>query len=399
MSIEFRGKDAMAGLPVPFLRTGFRPFFFGAAVFACAGVLGWIGTLHGAPFPKSRFSASEWHSHEMVFGYALAVVAGFFLTAVRHWSGGRETASGAKLAVIFALWCAGRLAGFASAALPWWIPAAFDLTFPVAVGVVIARPLHAAGRHRDLGFSAWLVAMGVLSGAAHVVAARGVEGGAGRISTLGLGLTLLLIVIIWGRVIPNFTRFHLKAVGIRSFPAIDWAAILGVGAVAVLAIAPWPTALGVAAIFAAIANLIRLTFWKPWRAAKSPMLFVLLIAYLWLPIGFFLRGWFALFGGATPSSATHALTIGALGTLTLGMMGWVGLAHTGRAVKSSPAMLFAYGSITIAAVIRVVGPMAMPTHYIALLGWSGVLWSAAFAAYLFGYSRALFSPAAKGGTD
>ncbi|MCC6157733.1 MAG: NnrS family protein [Deltaproteobacteria bacterium] len=399
MSIEFQRTNASAGLPTPIWRTGFRPFFFGAAILACVGVLSWIGKLHGAPFPNSRFSGSDWHSHEMVFGYTLAVVAGFLLTAVRHWSGGRETARGGRLAAIFALWIAGRLTGAFSAVLPWWMPAIFDLAFPVAVAIVIARPLHAARRLGDLGFAAWLTVMGVLSAVAHGLAARGVEGGPGRISTLGVAITLLLIVIIAGRIIPNFTRFHLKAEGIRSFPALDWAAILAVGAMPVLSLARAEKWVGAMAFVAAAANLLRLYFWKPWRAAPSPMLLVLHIAYLWLPIGFFLRGWFALVGGGTPSSATHALTVGALGTLTLGMMGWVGLAHTGRPVKSSPAMLFAYAAITVAAVIRVAGPMVTPAHYIDLLGWSGALWSAAFAAYLIGYSRALISPAAKGGTD
>lgn len=399
MAIEFRRGDATAQLPAPFWRTGFRPFFFGAAVHACLGVLIWIGALHGSPFPKSRFTGSDWHSHEMVFGYTLAVVAGFLLTAVRHWSGGRETARGGRLAMLFALWVAGRIAGGISAGLPWWLPAALDLAFPVAVAFSIARPLHAARRTRDLGFVAWLAVMGVLSAVAHALAARGVEGGPGRISTLGVALTLLLIVIIAGRIIPNFTRFHLKAEGVRSFPTLDWAAMVTVGAMPFLSLARAEKWVGTMALAAALANLIRLIFWRPWLAARSPMLFVLHVAYLWLPIGFFLRGWFALVGGATPSSATHALTVGALGTLTLGMMGWVGLAHTGRAVGSSPAMIFAYISITAAAVIRVTGPIVAPTHYIALLGWSGVLWSAAFVAYVIGYSRALFSPAAKGGTD
>ncbi len=399
MSIEFRGAKTSTDLPVPFLRTGFRPFFLGAAVHACLGILIWIAVLHGAPILKSRFAGSDWHSHEMVFGYALAVVAGFLLTAVRHWSGGRETASGGKLAAIFALWCAGRVAGAVSATVPWWLPALVDVAFPVSVAIAIARPLHAAKRYRDLGFALWLVAMGVLSGAAHLVAARGIERGATRISTLGVALTLLLIVIIAGRVVPNFTRFHLKRQDIRSFPALDWLSIIAVGAMPLLSILRLEKYLGAVAFLAAVANLLRLIFWKPWSAIKNPMLFVLHIAYLWLPIGFFLRGWYAIFGGATPSSATHALTVGALGTLTLGMMGWVGLAHTGRPVKSSPAMIVAYASITVAAIIRVTGPIIAPTRYIALLGWSGALWAAAFALYLYGYSRALMTPAAGGGKD
>lgn len=399
MSVDFQSPSRTRELPTAFLRTGFRPFFFGAALHACFALVVWIGTLHGAPILRTRFTGSDWHSHEMVFGYTLAVVAGFLLTAVRNWSGGRETAKGSRLGILFAAWVAGRVTGAASATMPWWIPAVLDVAFPFAAGIVIAGPLWAARRRADLGFSVWFAAMGLLSGVAHVATARGVEGVTAHVSTLGVALTMLLIVVIAGRIIPNFTRFHLKIDTIRANPLLNWFSVLSVGSLPILSAIDAETALGIMAFVAAGTNLARLWTWKPWRALRSPMLLILHIAYLWLSIGFGLRGWYALVGGATPSSATHALTIGALGTLTLGMMGWVGLAHTGRPVKASRTMVFAYASITAAAFIRVVGPIALPAHYIALLGFSGTLWVAAFAAYLAAYTGPLFSPAANKGSD
>ncbi|MBZ0274177.1 NnrS family protein [bacterium] len=386
-------------LHAPIWRTGFRPFFLGGAAFAAIGMLVWNGAFRGAPLlAKTRLAPVDWHSHEMVFGYTLAVVAGFLLTAVRNWAGGRETARGPLLAALFALWVAARVLNAVSRLLPWIVPAAIDAAFGLAIAVVIARPILAARRPRDLGFAAWLVLMSVLAFLAHFAAARGIEGLARRTAILGVALVVLIIVVVAGRIVPNFTRFHMK-VDVAPRPVLGWAAILSVAALPLLTFIKSPIPVGVAAFVAAGINLARLVTWQGHRAWRKPALFILHIAYAWLVVGLAMRGWFALFGGALPTTATHALTAGALGSLTLGMMAWVGLAHSGRPVVIAKTTVAAYALITAAALVRVFGANLFKAKYLMMIDAAGALWAAAFILYLITYAPILVSPAHGGGKD
>ncbi|MCB1154201.1 NnrS family protein [bacterium] len=370
-----------------------------AALSAALWILAWVGTLHGAPMLRSRFAAADWHSHEMVFGYAMAVVAGFLLTAVRNWTR-QETARGGALAGLAILWAVARLLNFVSSSIPAVVTGVVDAAFPLALAYFIGRPIFRARNKRNYGFVAWMVGMGLLNLTAHLLAGAGKADLVVRTSRVAVDLLMLLIVVEGGRVIPNFTKFHLKLPEVQTSDTAGWASIISV-ALVVAAGVVWPDSalVGVFCVAAAGANLWRMASWRTGAAVSSSILFFLHLAYGWLVVGYGLRALIVFTGRWPGSAATHALTAGALGMITFGMMCWVGLAHTGRPVKAGGLIKVAYTALFLAALMRVFTPVIAPTHYIASLGYAGALWAVAFILYLVVYTPILLRPAAGGRPD
>ena len=176
------------------LTYGFRPFFFGAGVWAALAMTLWVPMLSGRLTLPTAFDPVSWHAHEFLFGYVAAVIAGFLLTAVPNWTG-RLPIVGWPLGALFALWLIGRLAVAASLHLPPIAVALADLAMPVALAAVIGREIVAGKNWRNLivlamlgvlilgePFNAWIVAgtMAVLAGVWLLARAQS-SGSAGRV--------------------------------------------------------------------------------------------------------------------------------------------------------------------------------------------------------------------------
>jgi uncharacterized protein involved in response to NO len=359
---------------------GFRPFYLLAGFFSAISVLLWAAQFAGY-LPAAYLQGPAWHGHEMLFGYTIAVIAGFLLTAVRAWTN-QPTASGGALMALAALWVAGRilvLTPFAMAA------AGVNAAFPVALGVAIGIPLYRARNIRNYFFIGLLLLMSALVLAVHL-ALQGRIALPPRVGLqLGLDVILFFIAVMGGRVIPMFTNNGVPGAGATRHPLLEKFAL---GAVIVLFVADLlqlpQSVIAMIAGLAALAHGVRLYLWKPWRTLGAPLVWILHAAYLWIVIHLALRSLSAL-DLVAGSYATHALTIGAIGGMTLGMMTRTARGHTGRPLVTDRFELAMFVLIQLAAVARVFCGIASPGLYMLTVELSGLLWSAAFGLYAIRY--------------
>lgn len=365
---------------------GFRPFYLLASIFSAFSVLLWAaqfsGLIHGyLPGPL-------WHGHEMIFGYTTAVIAGFLLTAVRAWTN-QPTASGLPLMVLAGLWVCGRVLVLT----PWSTAATMvNAAFPVAVAVAIAIPLLRSRNTRNYFFVGLLVLMSGLI----ILVNPALQGSVELSPSLGLQLALdailFIMVVLGGRVIPMFTNNGIPGTNATRQPLVEK---LALGSVILLFVADGlhlpPTVIAVVALVSALAHGGRLYLWKPWRTLATPLVWILHAAYAWIVVYLLLRGLTAL-GLLAGSFAAHALTVGAIGGLTLGMMTRTARGHTGRPLLVDRFEVGMFLLIQVAAITRVFGGMASSGLYLVSIELSAGLWAAAFGLYAVRYWPVLTRP-------
>lgn len=353
---------------------GLRPFYLLAGGYAAASVAIWALQYAGAVPGANVY----WHAHEMLFGYAFAVIAGFLLTAVRAWSG-RPTATGAGLAALAAAWISARVLALYSMPLG----AMADMIFALGLACAIGRPLVASNNRRNWFFIVLVVAIGLASLLFQAYPRLGVM--------LGLDLVLFIMAVVAGRVVPGFTNNAVPGAGARRIAALERAALGALLLLLALDVLGIPALAGAVAIAAAVLHGWRLALWAPLRARSLPILWILHLSYGWVVMHLALRG-LAAFGLTSHSLAVHALTVGAIGGLTLAMMTRTARGHTGRALAAGRAEVLAYLMVQAAAVVRVVVPLAVPGAHAASVGLSAALWSAAFALFTVAYLPVLARP-------
>jgi len=371
---------------------GFRPFYLAAGIFAVVAMAVWTAHFAGWLAGPGYLAHPYWHAHEMIFGYALAVMAGFLLTAVRNWTG-LPTPSGAKLAAIVALWIAAR----ALLATPWsWLAAVADAAFVLALAAGIGMPLVASGNRRNLFFVVLLIVLGAANLAFHLAMSGRLAMPPRDVLQLALDAIAFIMAVIGGRVIPMFTANaapHARPARNAVVERMALASML----VLLLAEAAGLPAVALAAIAAAgaLAHGWRLALWRPLATRRVPLLWILHAAYAWLVLYLALRALQEI-GALAPGIAVHALTVGALGGLTLGMMTRTARGHTGRPLEAGPIETSAYVLINLAAIVRVIVPLAAPALYREAVVISGLLWIAAFAAFVVKFTPILVRPRVDG---
>jgi len=363
---------------------GFRPFYLLAALLAALSVPLWALQFSGL-LTQPVLRGSAWHAHEMVFGYALAVVIGFLFTAGRNWSG-QPTPTGKPLMALAALWLLARLLVLS----PWlWASLLLNLAVPWAAAWGLWRALHAAGNKRNYFFVGLLVAMGLASAAVHLG-----QAGVLRLPGLNIGLDLLLfmIAVMAGRVVPMFSNNGVPGMRATRQPQVEKAALGSVLLLLALDLLGVEGAVLAAALLAAaLAQGLRLALWQPWKSWRNPLVWVLHLAYAWLPVHLLLRAG-ATLGWIAPGPATHALTLGVIGLITLGMITRTALGHTGRPLKAGPVEISAYLSMLLAALLRVLFPLLAPASLMLGVQLSAALWSLSFVLYLLRYTPLLMRP-------
>lgn len=380
---------------IPLLRKGFRPFFFGSAIFASIAALAWVGVLHGWLHSPAYLDPIFWHAHEMVFGFTSAVFAGFLLTAVSNWTG-RETAARSGLLVLAVLWACGRIAMFTP--LPGAVVALVDALFLPALALVIARPIVATKNYRNLIVVGVLTVYAVANVLVHMDALGVLVDWRRRATYLALDSIVVMMLIIATRVFPMFTKNATRVPTIHTMPRLDAAAIGGM-AVCTIVDLLFPTSSVRNGLFVVTGafTLARTFHWGAWHTRRVPLLWILHTGHFWIGIGLILRG-AARTLGISESVGTHAITVGAIGALTLGMMARVALGHTGRMLEPPRSVVFGFVAVSLAALVRVVVPALSPSQM--LLGWTGAgaLWATAFALYVGSYAKILWSPRVDGGS-
>jgi uncharacterized protein involved in response to NO len=374
---------------VPFA-LGFRPFFLLAGIVAVLSIGVWPAVWGGRLQLPGYYDPIAWHAHEMLFGYGIAVVAGFLLTAVRNWTG-LPTWSGARLAMLALVWLLARL-------LPWWpeVPAGLvlvvDCAFLPLLAISLARPLWQGQNRVNRVFIPLLLAMALINLLSHLQL-LGVVTVLGDARRVMLSLILLLLVLVAGRVLPFFTQSVLPGFRARHRPRVEqagFALLLAIVAAGLSPVAPgWLLALLWGGF--GILQCIRLQGWFDRRALRIPVLWVLHAGYAWLCLGSLMTAAAAL-GLLPDASALHALTIGAVGVFTLGMMTRVARGHSGRPIDVSPIMVAAFAALNLAAAIRVLGPMFAATDYVIWIHLSTLSWVLAFVLFTWRYAPMLLRP-------
>lgn len=383
---EARPRFAIAG-------KGFRPFFLLAAVFAALIVPIWLFIVGGALAPGTYLDAWSWHAHEMIFGYAVAVIAGFLLTAVGNWTQ-RETVVGTPLLLLAGLWLLGRVVMAVAAMLPRGVPALVDLAFLPLLGVVLARPLVATRNRRNFVMLAVVAALFAANLAMHLTALGVLPHGTGRRAYLvAIDVIVFLILAIAGRIMPMFTRNATGVSTIVSSAKLDRATLLSAaGLVAVDLVWPETTPASIVALAVGLLAAARAARWGAMHTARHPLLWILFVGYAWIPAGLLLRA-LPLVGLPVWSSLSlHALTAGSIGCMTLGMMARVALGHSGRPLVPSPAMTWSFAAMALAGITRVLVPLVAMPWYLTTLSITGALWTLAFLIYVVVYAPVLTLP-------
>lgn len=376
------------------LTYGFRPFFFGAALWAALAMALWVPMLSGHLTLPSSFDPVSWHVHEFLYGYLGAVIAGFLLTAVPNWTG-RLPIVGWRLGLLALLWLAGRAAIAVSALLPAGVAAAVDLAFPVVLAFVIGREIVVGRNWRNLIVLAMLAVFALGNALFHWDSAQGEYAAQGYGLRLGLAAGLMMIAVIGGRIIPSFTRNWLVRRGPGRLPAppmqtFDKLALLALlGALLLWVAGPAWLLTGGALALAGVLHALRLARWAGDRTLSEPLVLVLHAGYGFLPLGAlalatesFLPG---VFGTA---AAQHLWMVGAIGLMTLAVMTRATLGHTGQALSAGAGTVAIYLSLGLAVLSRLAAGF-WPGEASLFHTLSGLAWVAAFGGFAAVYGRLL----------
>ncbi|HEU4838816.1 MAG TPA: NnrS family protein [Micavibrio sp.] len=375
---------------IPFFARGFRPFFFSGALFSVLSIALWGSFYAGISTPPGFFvDPISWHAHEMIYGFALAIVAGFLLTAVANWTG-TVPVRHLHLAGLCALWIAGRVVMGVDLGLPSWGIIALESSFVPALAISLALPLLRTWNKRNFIFLAFLSVLFACDVWFLTT---------GNMTALYVALMMILnmVSLIGGRVIPAFTVAALRRRGIDAAQTgqtrMDIAALASLAAVTLCLVFVRETILlGVIAALSCIIHALRMRHYHTLKALSDPLLWILHAGYGWLVIGLALLA-LTGFGLLHTTAAIHALTAGCIGSMILGMICRVTLGHTGRNLEVGRLTILSFYTIQIAALLRVFGPMlAAPGYMTHGIVCSALLWTLCYAAYLAVFSGMLFSP-------
>ncbi len=371
-----------AGRGWPPLRLGFRPFYLGATVFAALAIPVWVLMFLGQMDAAPVLPPLLWHAHEMLFGFAAAVIVGFLLTAGKAWTG-LQTPRGPALAALVLVWLAARVAGWVA---PYPVYAALDLLLLPVVATVLVRVLLRAGNRRNLPLASLLGMLTLANLVFHLSVLGVLELSPVRALYAALALIVLIECVMAGRVVPAFTMSAIPGLRLKIDPKLEKATAIA----SVLALLSWvfmPTFVISAPLLAlaAVLQLARLVAWKPWRTRSRPILWILHLSYAWISVGFLLLA-MSVLGWIAVSAGIHALAIGATGGLIIGMVTRTARGHTGRPLLASPIEVAAYSLVMLAALIRVFVPLLAPQFLVLSVIAAATAWSLAFALYLGRYT-------------
>ena len=376
---------------------GFRPFFLLAGAGSLVSIFIWGGVyVYGWPAPRLPFSPMHWHAHEMIFGYGMAVAAGFLLTAVRNWTG-LDTLRAYPLAGLTLLWLAARLIG-------WFIPGQvvpmllLDMLFDVWLVVAIFRPILRAKKYDQIGLASKLILLTLANLCFYLGVSGVLEQGILWGLYSGLYVLLALVLSMARRVLPMFIE---RGVGypvkLRNRVWVDRSAIY-VFVLFLVADVFWrnvPVTAALAGLLF-VTHSVRLAGWYTVGIWNKPLLWVVYAGYGGATFGFLLKA-LAPFTSLPPSLALHAFALGGIGMITVGMMARISLGHTGHNIQQHSRLLAPiFVSLCAAYVARVLLPIIVPGYILMWLGIAQAAWLIAFALFLWVYTPILIKPRADG---
>lgn len=372
---------------VPILRLAFRPFFLLGALFSLLSMGVWAALLTGYLETSLYGGMLWWHSHEMLFGFVAAIVAGFLLTAVQTWTG-VPGLRGGWLAALVVLWLLPRVGFLFAGDAASWLFITADLLFLPAVAAVLGRSVVMVKQWRNIIFVPVLLFMAAANAIMHQAV---LSGDIAPMSVASLGMVLLvalLMTVVAGRVVPMFTA---NGTGTARVPDLGWleraSLVSAVSAVIVGVSASWlpPGLVAVVFILAAAIHAYRALRWRLRVTLRTPLVWSLHLSYWSIPTGFLLFGLSALPGEIfNQTQAIHALTVGGMGLMILAMISRVSLGHTGRPITVGRLMTLALVSVFLAFVVRVFGEYVI-ADYAAMILIAAGLWVFGYGCFMVRY--------------
>ena len=366
------------------LARGFRPFFLLAGIWAPLALLLSLGQILGHIALPTGLDAVSWHFHELLFGSVSAALAGFLLTAIPNWTG-RLPLQGAPLLILVLIWLAGRVAVAIADLIGHWLAAAIDISFLAVLAGVAFREIIAGRNWRNLPIIMAIIILCICN-MLFYAEVHGIVAGGNVSWRLAIAAVTLLVSLVGGRIIPSFSRNWLAKRHSAELPAPFRNFDRFTLSFTLIALCGWAFfeegrwVAGMLAL-ACVLNFARLTRWRGWAVRNEPLLWILHFAFLWIPVGLMLLALYSWVPGAGEAGALHALTIGAIGTMTLAVMSRATLGHTGRPLHAGKLLTIAYSLMTTAAIARIGSAlfteMNMPLVILATFCWVG-----AFVAYL-----------------
>jgi len=385
-------------MSAPIWSVGFRIFFLACALNTMISLGTWLAFLSGLAISTQGWPPHYLHAHEMLHGTVVPAIAGFLLTAVPNWCGSADI-RGEPVVGLATTWLLGRLALASTGLLPREAIAMIDGAFLPMLAIVVGVPIYRARQFRNFPVIFVLLALTAANAAMHVGL---IQSNPALLRTGLYGsvyLVIFLVLMIGGRILPNFTRVYLRRIGrdvtVESNRRIGAAGLVA-GAFALLLDLwhPGGQAGGLAALVAAPLIAARQAFWKPHLSIHNPILWILHVGHAWIAIGFACHAAAVLIGAIPVSAALHSFTAGAMGCMILGMISRVTLGHTGRPVAASRLTTLAYSLVTLAAVVRVFGPSLVPSLLLPVFMLSGTAFVASYMIYLIEYAPILWHPGA-----
>ncbi len=378
----------------PLFRLGFRPFFLGGAVFSVIALLLWILILKGKLTITPLGGGYWWHIHEMVYGFASAIIAGFVLTAVQNWTGIRSI-SGNKLMLLFALWLAGRLVLLFPQLLGNTLSSIIDLSFLPVVAYLLGKPIIAIKQYRNLFFIPLLLLFTLANLEMHLAIYNSYFSVAFSGYT-GVLLVIFLMSVMTGRVLPMFTA---NGTGTQKVLPIKALEIITNGSIAIamfsLLLQPFigfnRAFFAVILLLAGISQAIRWFRMRPWITFGVPLLWSFHFAVMFVWFGFLVLGLSYLQNNTPVNHVWHLLTIGGIGGIILAMISRVSLGHTGRPLMPPKIMNLAFLLILVAPLFRVFGPLFLPSKALIFYDISAFCWLIAFGCFAAKYGPMLWS--------
>jgi uncharacterized protein involved in response to NO len=373
----------------PLLANGFRPFFLFGSVYAGLAILVWLPVFYGEITLTSAFAPRDWHVHEMLYGYLPAVITGFLFTAIPNWTG-RLPIQGTPLLVLVMVWIAGRLGVTFSAETGWLAAMLVDASFLLLVAAAAAREILAGRNWRNLNVVMLVLLLLTGNVAFHLEAHF--HGAADTGIRIGIGVVVLLISLIGGRIIPSFTRNWLVRENPGRLPVpfgrFD-VIVVAIGALALIVwvVSPAGRFTGTALAIAGLLHLVRLGRWAGDRTWRERLVLILHVGYAFVPSGFLLNAMSA-FELVPAGAGIHAWMVGAAGTMTLAVMSRATLGHTGQPLTASGATQAIYAAIIVAALARICAVIE-PAHSEPLLHLAAFAWAAAFFGFAISFGPQL----------
>ncbi|AOE49984.1 NnrS family protein [Kangiella sediminilitoris] len=379
----------------PIFRLGFRVFFLGGALLSVIAMAIWAMSLSGIIQLGAIKNPIWWHAHEMIFGFTVAIIAGFILTAVQNWTG-IPGVRGWPLAVASLLWFTPRLL-MPLIGETHWLVILTDIVWLPLVAIFIALPIIKQKQWRNLFFVPILFMFTVLNALTYFTAITQNWLLSERLFIAAVLLITALIAVMGGRVIPFFTSRATETEKPEPIKLLELIALGGIWFITLLWLLLPHTQvimklLAILSLITAAAQLFRMLRWNTLPSLKVPLLWILHIGYLFIPLGLVA---FAMAVGwkiVTVSAASHFLTAGALGCVVLGMISRVSLGHSGRPLQPKRITVIAFSIIILAALARSVGPLVLPDNILLIYQSSAGLWVLAYLIFVLIYWPVLTKP-------